>query len=225
MFIIYKIIIFSIIISITSSPRICHFSSLLRDIVHMFQDYPGGPAGKESACNAGEPCSIPGLGRSPGKGKDCALPVFWPGESHGWYRLTLLMFHDTWNAVVPQVLNMAGSVTSFKFEFKCHLINALPTVSSQVSLGKKLTGSVWAHISALPLLTLDSSLVLFGPHSLICREQMTTVPTSYITKINESWLWHCSVNVQFMLVFFIALHNLQLLFGWLGLFHFIGLVL
>ena len=73
MFIIYKIIIFSIIISITSSPRICHFSSLLRDIVHMFQDYPGGPAGKESACNAGEPCSIPGLGRSSGKGKDCTL--------------------------------------------------------------------------------------------------------------------------------------------------------
>ena len=29
---------------------------------------PGGSAGKESACNAGEPGSIPGLGRSPGEG-------------------------------------------------------------------------------------------------------------------------------------------------------------
>ena len=28
----------------------------------------GGLDGKKSACNAGDPCSIPGLGRSPGKG-------------------------------------------------------------------------------------------------------------------------------------------------------------
>ena len=31
---------------------------------------PDGSAGKESACNAGDPSSIPGLGRSPGEGKD-----------------------------------------------------------------------------------------------------------------------------------------------------------
>ena len=29
---------------------------------------PGGSDGMESACNAGDPGSIPGLGRSPGKG-------------------------------------------------------------------------------------------------------------------------------------------------------------
>ena len=29
---------------------------------------PGGSDGKESACNAGDPGSIPGLGRSPGEG-------------------------------------------------------------------------------------------------------------------------------------------------------------
>ena len=29
---------------------------------------PGGSAGKESTCNAGDPGSIPGLGRSPGEG-------------------------------------------------------------------------------------------------------------------------------------------------------------
>ena len=31
--------------------------------------FPGGSAGKESACNAGDLDSIPGLGRSPGEGK------------------------------------------------------------------------------------------------------------------------------------------------------------
>ena len=29
--------------------------------------FPGGPAGKESACNVGDLGSIPGLGRSPGE--------------------------------------------------------------------------------------------------------------------------------------------------------------
>ena len=30
--------------------------------------FPGGSDGKESACNAGDPDSTPGLGRSPGEG-------------------------------------------------------------------------------------------------------------------------------------------------------------
>ena len=32
------------------------------------QDFPGGPDGKVSAYNAGDPGSIPGSGRSPGEG-------------------------------------------------------------------------------------------------------------------------------------------------------------
>ena len=35
--------------------------------------FPGGSAGKESACNAGDLGSIPGLGRSPGEGKGYLL--------------------------------------------------------------------------------------------------------------------------------------------------------
>ena len=34
----------------------------------MYGDYPGGLNGKESACNAGDPSSIPGLGRSSEEG-------------------------------------------------------------------------------------------------------------------------------------------------------------
>ena len=45
--------------------------------------FPGSSAGKESACNAGDLCSIPGLGRSPGEGNGCPLGVFLPGEFHG----------------------------------------------------------------------------------------------------------------------------------------------
>ena len=35
--------------------------------------FPGGSAGKESACNAGDLNSIPGLGRSPGEGNSYPL--------------------------------------------------------------------------------------------------------------------------------------------------------
>ena len=35
--------------------------------------FPGGSDGKESACNAGDPGSIPGLGKSPGEGNGYPL--------------------------------------------------------------------------------------------------------------------------------------------------------
>ena len=35
----------------------------------IFEGFPGGSAGKESACNVGDLGLIPGLGRSPGEGK------------------------------------------------------------------------------------------------------------------------------------------------------------
>ena len=37
------------------------------------QGFPGGSAGKESNCNAGDLGSIPGLGRSPGEGNGYPL--------------------------------------------------------------------------------------------------------------------------------------------------------
>ena len=39
-------------------------------------DFPGGSDGKASAYNAGDPGSIPGLGRSPGEGNDNPLQYF-----------------------------------------------------------------------------------------------------------------------------------------------------
>ena len=46
-------------------------------------DFPGGSDGKESACNVGDPGSIPGSGRSSGERNNNPLLVFLPGESHG----------------------------------------------------------------------------------------------------------------------------------------------
>ena len=51
----------------------------------VFLGFPGGSAGKASACNAGDLGSIPGLGRSPEEGNSVPTPVFWPGEFCGLY--------------------------------------------------------------------------------------------------------------------------------------------
>ena len=57
--------------------------------LYIWLGFPGGLISKESACNAGDLGSIPGLGRSPGKipwRRDrLPTPVFWPEEFHGLY--------------------------------------------------------------------------------------------------------------------------------------------
>ena len=50
----------------------------------LYQGFPGGSDSKASACNAGNPGSIPGLGRSPGEGNSNPLL---PRKFHGWRRL------------------------------------------------------------------------------------------------------------------------------------------
>ena len=49
--------------------------------------FPGGSAGKESACNAGDLGLIPGFGRFPGEGIGYPTPVFLPGKFHGKWSL------------------------------------------------------------------------------------------------------------------------------------------
>ena len=67
----------------------------------MFLGFPCGSAGKESACNAGDPSSIPGLGRYPRKGKGCPLQYSGledsvdcsPWVAKRWTRLSDFCFH------------------------------------------------------------------------------------------------------------------------------------
>ena len=58
---------------------------------YYYQTMPGGfpysSVGKESACNAGDPGSIPGLGRSPGEGTGNPLQYSCLENPHGQRRL------------------------------------------------------------------------------------------------------------------------------------------
>ena len=49
------------------------FYSLIESPSEFLQGFPGDSDSKESACNAGDPGSIPGLGGSPGKGNGYPL--------------------------------------------------------------------------------------------------------------------------------------------------------
>ena len=57
--------------------------------------FPGGSDGQESACNVGDPGSMPGLGRSPGEGHGNPLQYSCLENPHGqrslwyYYQLTL----------------------------------------------------------------------------------------------------------------------------------------
>ena len=61
-----------------------YFYTVLKIIqLYIFLGFPDGLVGKESTCNAGDPSSILGLGRSPGEGN--GYPLQYSGESHGLY--------------------------------------------------------------------------------------------------------------------------------------------
>ena len=56
--------------------KLCHLHQQSRHIKSL-QGFPDSSVGKESACNAGVPGSIPGLGRSPGEGKGYLSQYSW----------------------------------------------------------------------------------------------------------------------------------------------------
>ena len=71
-----------------------NFVSSTQQIVSSSNPYfvtglPGGSDGKESACNAGDLGSIPGSGRSPGKGNGYPFPYLGNSMDGGAWRATI----------------------------------------------------------------------------------------------------------------------------------------
>ena len=68
--------------------------------------FPGGSAGKEPACSAGDLGSIPGLGRSPGEGK--GYPLQYSG------------LENSMNSIVHGVTKSRTRLSDFHFHFQLH---------------------------------------------------------------------------------------------------------
>ena len=69
-------------------------------------DFPGGSAGKEPVCNAGDLGSIPGLGRSPGGGHGNPL------QEHS-FTVSCDLEPETWAPWGPRGKQKTGLVTEF----------------------------------------------------------------------------------------------------------------
>ena len=63
-------------------PFVAFYSDLLIPTVGDYRGFPGGSDGEESACNAGDPGSIPGSGRPPGEGHGNPLQCSCLENSH-----------------------------------------------------------------------------------------------------------------------------------------------
>ena len=72
----------------------------------VFLGFPGGSAGKESACNAGDLSLIPGLGRSTGEGKGYPLQYSGLENSMDYSMVSQQVRHDltTWASLVAQMV-------------------------------------------------------------------------------------------------------------------------
>ena len=77
--------------------------------VRRFRGFPGGSEVKASACNVGDPGSIPGLGRSPGEGN---------GNPLQYSCLENPMDGGAWSAAVHGVATSWAQLSAFTFTFK-----------------------------------------------------------------------------------------------------------
>ena len=76
--------------------------------------FPGGSAGKETACNVGDLPLIPGLGRSPGGGHDNPLQYSCLENPHGQYSLPDSSAHKILQARILERVAVPFSKGSFQ---------------------------------------------------------------------------------------------------------------
>ena len=102
--------------------------------------FPGGSDSKVSACNAGDPGSIPELGRSPGEGNGNPL-------QHSC--LENPMDRGAWRAAVHGVTKSRARLSDFTFTFHFHALEKEMATHSSVLVwripGTGEPGGLWGH--------------------------------------------------------------------------------
>ena len=90
--------------------------------------FPGGSASQESACNARDLVSIPGLGRSPGERN--SYPLQYSGLENS-------MDRRTWQAIVHGVIKSLTQLSDFHFhDIHITYLTPVPYLSNYEILGK-----------------------------------------------------------------------------------------
>ena len=128
----------------------------------VFLGFPGGSAGKESACNAGDLGLIPGLGRSPGEGKGYPLQYSGLENSRGHKE------SDT-----SEQLSLYESCNSATHKFLCELINSLGYIP-KCEIAESCGNSFWGTAK----LSSKVAAPLYKPSSSLWRFQLLHIPTN-----------------------------------------------
>ena len=76
--------------------------------------FPCDSAGKESAHDAGDPGSIPGLGRSPGKGKGYSLQYFGLKNS-----MDCIVLENSTDCIVHGIAKSRTRLSNFHYYYCC----------------------------------------------------------------------------------------------------------
>ena len=124
----------------------------------VFLGFPGSSAGKESACNAGDLGSNPGLARYPGEGKGYPLqhsdlenqePCIVHGVAKSWTQLSDFHHHYCPIHVTTKTKNVKKETSGFSF---------------------KKTASVYAQTVIVFVLVAESCPALFATSSTLTRQ-------------------------------------------------------
>ena len=95
-----------------------------------FEGFPCGSVGKESTCNAGDPGSIPGSGRSPGEGIGYPLQYSWASLVAQLVKNPLAMW-ETWVQSLGWE-DSPGEVKGYPLQY-CGLENSMDCIMHGVA--------------------------------------------------------------------------------------------
>ena len=155
------------------------------DLEHI-PGFPGGSDGKESACNAGDPCSIPGSGRLPGGGLGNPLQHSYLENSmdKSAFQATVYAVSKSWTQHTPTHTHTAHIPT---FRQQCSLFISFQTPFPQ---------SHWGLINAL----IDHAFLYHFWIRIVCTVDPWT-----------TWIWSAWAHLHmefFQIVNMTVLHDL-----------------
>ena len=84
---------------------------------YKYEDFPDGSVGKESTCKAGDPGSIPGLGKSPGEGNGYPLQYSWASLVAQLVKNPPAMWFEPWVGKIPWRRERVPSAVFWPGEF------------------------------------------------------------------------------------------------------------
>ena len=165
----------------------------------MTLDFPDSPVGKESACNAGDPSSSPGLGWSPGEGKGYPLQnsglenstgCIVHGVTESWTRLSNFHFFMMLSKSFSSFGAFSLSTAKLKCWIKMWISRHQGKPSSRVALS---TSSQMLSNSILPFCIthnfLEGSKLTCFQCSVLSYSQFCVPFLVVVAHFHPSWVW------------------------------------